>query len=1713
MKVNNAEGNRCKDSNVPWYCPASYYRKWKSGETEKVNLTPPDSRDPQAPHAREPKAVEPGIDIPHVLRRTMGLVINICAAQTQQQVILQLSTFVMASGSSQAWTDILSYLNDHLLDTYVADPESPMVVLPDWLQALKNYQMNWKDLANGKTKAKIEQLLGILVAFNLCEAADVSFDIGRFKMFRPTDIRSLDVFTVMDLLFETGVYFIEVGYCSWAMREPRILFLGVSGYDVDIEFAQLKEYWKYYELGNLKDKIKITEAVYFQRLNALHNNLSAAMYQATHASEKSLIAARRSFVGGLLCSFNQKRLGGAPKVRPFMLNLYGESSVGKSPMMDVIIQSLLASRGLPTDPSNTYTRDSGVKFWDGCRSDTLAVKLDDPTFSKNMKENYLADDMRIICNNQATAVNMSAVEDKGKVTPCFQIAVTSTNAKNLRASEIAFCPWAFQRRNDYVITVAVRPEFRAPGSEELDRTKVATHYGDKEPPLIEDLWLITVEKPTKPSRAGYNCEYENVMFRGKYLEKISLELAIQFLIEQYNSHMDHQEELVERMTRRSKAIKKCGVDGCRQIRGHCAQHLNSEEDVINEDYTSDDEGQESSKPSEKNSNPPGRRPVRVETVFEDDDESAYEDCAEPEFGIVDAAAWAMKKSVTGIISKAESSDRRVALLLITQFEYFYRTYDYLNLLPSWVCKLPGFAEVMACIDTWGFSKTYCVELYKILILETVIFGLVYYFLNIWWAIAVAIPIGLYRLKYYTEKAMAVYRQDLIHRNRTMTVVHLRTRDYCANLAIHASAAIATMYVIFKSRRMFKEAAAAWTDLFKGDETTVGSQSTTSSSSADTFVDAVPKSLYLDQRQGPPVRYQIDVGKEAPSIKDKQSIIPIPEDVDCTDESCNSSLDSPEPRKPLPSPSMPRLAEAHGSFEPEMVAEILARDNAYNDWGDVVVRPVPCPTVSKTMTKADFMRRVGRHLMYVQLVTPTGEKLMAQVLHIATGFAILPYHYFQMHDSFEVTGFRDDPDKAGGRIATRMSRQRAVRIPGSDLCVCCIDSGGPVAGVLDMFADGDVPDCVFHLMRRSKRGTLGVVAGRGTVGLGTHTLMQNFNALRYDYLEYDSAPGWCGSPLISDGKFPAIVGLHVAGNDPKHKGYACTITRQQVRAAIEELRSVPGTLRMGNVDSEPNMGEMEYTPELPHKKSPLRYQRAEAQFAYHGNTGKRVRPSHSVISTPIAKTVSEVFDIEDTTRPPGIHPEWKGLQQTLRAAANPGLPHKHDLMQAAAEDYASAGRKVFQKDLFKDTKPLTKEETINGIEGVKFVDPINTKSSAHPWKGSKADHMEGIPGARTLDPEIEKQWNEAKEWLRQGKRLGLASKSCLKSEVHWKDKSRYFYVSHMVLTLLVREYFLPLIRVMQLNPFIFECAVGLNAHGPDWDALHEHIHKYGIERLLAGDYKEYDTRVPAQGLQYAFWCLLEFARCCVYNEDDLLIMEALAGEIIYPTVDLNGDLVTFTEGTHVSGNSLTVILNGIVGSLNMRCFFFQLYPGVDFRSVVSLITYGDDNAGSVKEGFERFNIKSFAHYLAGLGQIYTMPDKEQELQEYLDPKDFEFLKRKSVYHEKLGCRIGALSEKSMLKSLLAHNYDKKNPLSEMEVTCQAMESFAIECFNHGKDFHEDYMTKLRTVALSHGIAHHVRNLDLNYEQGVEVWKQKYYPEDAESTSADSAKSGSIRVDTE
>jgi hypothetical protein len=469
----------------------------------------------------------------------------------------------------------------------------------------------------------------------------------------------------------------------------------------------------------------------------------------------------------------------------------------------------------------------------------------------------------------------------------------------------------------------------------------------------------------------------------------------------------------------------------------------------------------------------------------------------------------------------------------------------------------------------------------------------------------------------------------------------------------------------------------------------------------------------------------------------------------------------------------------------------------------------------------------------------------------------------------------------------------------------------------------------------------------------------------------------------------------------------------------------------------------------------------------------------------------------------MQPEWYGWQTCLANMAVPALPYPHDLLTICVHDYKSDMLKLFRSDLWNSAKPLDDHENLCGIPGRKFMDALKLDTSiGYPLRGKKRPYVTELqptierPNNRIFSKEIMDEIERCENCYRDGQRAYTIAKACKKVEVLSKPKCRIFYGNPVSLTWLVRKYFLPIVRVMQMNPKLSECAVGVNSHGPEWEELHNHIYHYGSDRLIGGDYGKYDQKLPSQLLIAAIRIMIDFARECDYPEEDLKIMEAMSGDLVYSLIAFNGDLIGLTEGSHISGNSLTVVLNGICGSLNLRAYFYSqnvcdsLDTRIPFRSVVNLVTYGDDNIGSVSPKINNFTIKGISEFLGKYGQVYTMPDKESELLDFLPSSEFEFLKRKSIYCKKRGQHVGALVEKSIFKMLHMYVRQKGSPLSPEMASAENIDTALREWFNHGEEVYEKRRAELINVAKISGVYHLTNELNVNFEHRVELWRKKY-----------------------
>jgi hypothetical protein len=576
----------------------------------------------------------------------------------------------------------------------------------------------------------------------------------------------------------------------------------------------------------------------------------------------------------------------------------------------------------------------------------------------------------------------------------------------------------------------------------------------------------------------------------------------------------------------------------------------------------------------------------------------------------------------------------------------------------------------------------------------------------------------------------------------------------------------------------------------------------------------------------------------------------------------------------------------------------------------------------------------------------------------------------------------------------------------------------------------------------------------------------------------------------------------------------TVNLDQIETGLASLSCRDGIVHTASSGTlHPHMGDLPthlfgkqvlQTDEI-HKKSATRFLDEGAFIEIYGSTGVRASPASRVVETKISDHVAEVTGVPQQWGPPklkakGIYP----YQATLVHSALPSLPIG-GIIQRAVKCYKRVASVAKERTpgLFEEAKPLSRVQTVSGIAGKKFIDAMNYNTApGFPLTGSKKpllveldpEDYPDIGKPMTFIPEVWDEFEKSIESLRKGERINAIWKSSLKDEVtkSTKDKVRVFQGAPLTLQLIVRMYFLPLVRIVQFHPSAFECAVGLNAEGPDWDKLWKHTMQYGEDRVLAGDYSKYDARMPAQCTIAAFDCLINIARLCPgYSVEDIRLMEQVVAEMVYPILNWNGDLIQLF-GTNPSGQNLTVIINSFVNSLLLRSCFYTLYPEKDFKEHVAAITYGDDVVSTVSEDCTNFNFFTFAEFLSKSDMKFTMPDKESEPQKYLTSETVDFLKRKSVFNPDLGLFVGCLSEDSIFKRLHCHLVSKE--LDHELHSAVNIDSSLHDWFLYGREKYNLRQQQMRDVATRAGIAQLCTGLDKSYEYRVAMYRNKYFGEE-------------------
>jgi hypothetical protein len=555
---------------------------------------------------------------------------------------------------------------------------------------------------------------------------------------------------------------------------------------------------------------------------------------------------------------------------------------------------------------------------------------------------------------------------------------------------------------------------------------------------------------------------------------------------------------------------------------------------------------------------------------------------------------------------------------------------------------------------------------------------------------------------------------------------------------------------------------------------------------------------------------------------------------------------------------------------------------------------------------------------------------------------------------------------------------------------------------------------------------------------------------YGKVEQNTAKGDCGAMCIAEiGSAQVLLGIHSAGNMTKGI-FMQALTQDFMNDVLEKFEP---QVDMGVIPI--SAGEYVRKVGPVHQKATLRWLPKGTVHVMGSFTGYRPKHKSKVKKSYICDYVRDEYPNEFGA--PDV--SWRPWHLAIKDMSSPNLNFRHEWVQEVEDAYFNDVADALG-DKIKLLEVYTQDVALNGVEGITFVDRINVSTSAgNPFKKSKKHFLNiaedgNITG---VAPVIQERIDEIEKCYDEGRRFHPQFCAHLKDEptpAHKIEagKTRVFTGSEFAWSIVVRKYFLSHIRLMENNPFIFECMPGIVAQSSEWYKLHNYLVQFGEDQLVAGDYEKFDKKMAAEFILAAYNVLIRLAERAGWSEQDLMVLRCIAYDTAFPCVDFNGDLIEIQGNP--SGHPLTVIINCIVNSLYMR-FAFKMCSGkrlLEFKKMVALATYGDDNSFGVSKECPNFNHTRIAVTLRLIGVGYTMADKESLSVPYIHINDVSFLKRRFVLDKENDIMLAPLEHKSIDKMLTTH-LDNGVIAAEAHSIC-VIETALREYFFYGKEKFEE-----------------------------------------------------------
>jgi len=1585
---------------------------------------------------------------------------------------------------------------------------------PHWLSYLREGKSTWNILVNCSAFERVSKLLSLCVTLGMCEASNLTFSLGKFKLFSiEAQKKHVTAMDLVDAFANTVFYFVEGGYRVFMTGSlVPLIYSDFEAKSFDDDCNRCERLAEFAKTGDL-ERLGSTTSNVFDNLLLNTIDLGHQLMNMTHSvSEKAVFRSRLDRLKRIQTELIQTRLTSGLRVAPFVVSFFGGSGQGKSSIAKIMMNALLSANGYSAEPQYICSVNENDKFFSTYRSCVNGVYVDDVANAKSDFVDRPPSQILIELNNNVPTYALQAEADKkGKVVIEPKVVICTTNVKDLGASTYSNEPVSIARRANIHITTEVKKQFLTNGM--LDSSKVWRAFPDESVP-IQDIWNLTLQEVVANTSIVHggrdSIGWRTIEFDGKRMERVSIEQALRCCVESSRIHFSNQRRVVDAANSLSDRLSICVHCGMPAMYCECPTcgpffpgHL--EGYVPNCTCTSEQYCQPCCDYSElaeicKSCDRivPTSNMVLDSLYSLDLAVNHYCHCFDREYlpeehqftvetlpppRVYTEQAGALLASVIsqyGVRWFLQSSKKYNEIETRLEEYATSRLFQIAHSLEnSWISSWTNW------IPKTLLNKQWCKDIVCYMEKESIIGFARRQVVDATGCVAIAASLCAFNRPVPAFLPPALVCGWLL-RNSVPRVFALPIFWFSAGaplIAVPSSftpAAISTLavtsfcvdvpYILYPRTLLCATVLYSsfyYTKRFLACKEIVFDEIVRRNDAIPAMVQTV-----REQHVENLLKYCAIVGAIYTLCQIWTHLRVVP--------------------------------ESQGSLAPASIADIQKRDAEANPWAIPDPAPLPCSLKSKSVTHAVLCDLVFNNLAHMSCDID-GRVHSCDAFFPFSNVAIIPQHSWKIPE-LKCNFVRKDPTQVGANFSCYLSQSQSVHIPHTDFCLVWVPSGGDWKDLRPYFPIGKLSQLFGTLVYKNKLGER--IDGPTTAIYGNKETgaCKSFYGCSY-VLPFHTFRGLCMAPLISHTNGPMIAGFHLGGVENSPQGCAGLLTIVELDAALSRLATMDGVLLSKSSGTiEKMIYDIQwFESDKIHPKSPINFLPLGTNCELYGSCIGRAKYYSEVVSLPISQTVSDIMQVPPLWGKPKFSSAvWR---ESLLYSCQPTIGMEPSLLEGAYRDYVHQLDSILLDkrwtSLIVDTRPLTQMETVCGIDGKRFIDkmPPNT-SVGFPLSGPKSQYLE------LLDPQdfpshncpaiLDSMfWDEAmrceKKYL-DGERAYPIFKACLKDEPTKldKDKVRVFQASPMALQLLVRKYFLPLARLLSVFPLKSECAVGINAQSPEWHEVMTHVGRFGDNTTLAGDYSKYDLRMPAQLTFAAFRVLLHIAQRCGYSEFDLIIMSGIATDVCYPLMAYNGDIIQH-YGSNPSGQNLTVYVNCIVNSLLFRCGAIAIIGNrfTKFSDICSLITYGDDADSTVNPDFPEFNHVSYANFLNQRGIVFTLPDKTGVPTPYMSRSASHFLKRESKFLGDTGILCGALEEFSIFKSLHCVLRSKSVTLAEQSI-CN-LSGAAREFFFHGPEVYETRRLQLIKVAKLHNFLPLCPDLQLTFEERLNKWKEQYTPD--------------------